>query len=425
MINITTQKRNLTPIGSVVETSPYSTPLLFGSYAQNNYLTIPAVYAALDLISSSIAVMPLQVKQKGDNKSAVVEDHPVLKLFDEMLQSKYTLFRSIVWDVLWYGNAYIYIKRDGQKNPIKLTYLQYGDVSVNYDKTHGTVTYNIANHLDTPETTKPEDMLHFFKNTRDGVTGIGLLAYASQAFKLADNLNSAANDFFGSGCGINGILKFQGIVPDKSKQDIRNQWSQIHAPGAAGAGLAVVGGDCDFISVTQDPSKSQMIESREFGIAEIARYFGISPLLLQDLTNGTSNIEEISIQFVKYTLMPLVSLIEHEMNRKIFPGISSTWLDLDETALLAADKQSLANYLSTLTQNGILSINEARVQLGLNEVEGGDALLIPYTDLGMNTINPDSDTSNDISGVETETEPKPETKSKSTRKRKKGTPARK
>lgn len=414
MIDFRTQKRNTTPIGSVTEHTAYSTPLLFGSYAQNNFLSIPAVYAALDLISSSIAVMPLQVRQKGDNKSTVIEDHPILRLFDEMIQSKYILFRSIVFDTLWWGNSYIYIKRDGKGVPTKLIYLQHGDVNVDYNKTNGTIIYQIANHLDVPQTAKPEDMLHFFKNTRDGVTGIGLLAYASQAFKLADNLNSAADDFFSSGCNVTGILKFSGIVPDKSKKEIREQWTQIHAPGVTGSGLVVVGGDADYIPVSQDPSRSQMLESREFGIAEIARFFGISPLLLQDLTNGSGAIEEIALQFVKYTLTPLVSLIEHEMNRKLFPGISSTWLDLDETALLAADKQSLANYLSTLTKNGIISTNEARAQLDLNPVDGGDALLIPYTDLGMNTINPDSNTNNDLSGVP---EPETKTRKKTTRKK--------
>ena len=416
MIDFRTQKRNTTPIGSVIEHTAYSTPLLFGSYAQNNFLSIPAVYAALDLISSSIAVMPLQVRQKGDNKSTVIEDHPILRLFDEMIQSKYILFRSIVFDTLWWGNSYVYIKRDGKGVPTKLIYLQHGDVNVDYNKTNGTIIYQITNHLDVPQTAKPKDMLHFFKNTRDGVTGIGLLAYASQAFKLADNLNSAADDFFSSGCNVTGILKFSGIVPDKSKKEIREQWTQIHAPGVTGSGLVVVGGDADYIPVSQDPSRSQMLESREFGIAEIARFFGISPLLLQDLTNGSGAIEEIALQFVKYTLTPLVSLIEHEMNRKLFPGISSTWLDLDETALLAADKQSLANYLSTLTRNGIISINEARAQLDLNDVDGGDALLIPYTDLGMNTINSDSNTNNDLSGVP---EPEEQPRKKSTRKKSK------
>jgi HK97 family phage portal protein len=398
------EKRSGTTFGDIVNGGvSYQAPLWFGSYTQNNFLSIPAVYAALDLISSSVALMPLQVCQRKENQSTILDGHPLLKLFDEMIQSKFTLFRMITWDILWHGNSFVYIKRGANGIPVSLTYLPHGDVTINYNKPKGTVTYQVVNHLDIKKEIPQKDMLHFLKNTKDGVVGIGLLAYASESFKLTDNLNNSASDFFGSGCGISGILKFKGQVPEKSKAEIRQQWSQIHAPGANGAGLAITSSDCDYVPVSQDPSSSQMLESRQFAIAEVARFFGISPLLLQSLENGnTTAIEQISLQFVKYTLMPLVKLIENELNRKLFPGVFDTWIDLDETILLASDKQSLANYLSTLTQNGIMSINEARRQLDLNEVEGGDALIIPYTDLGMNTLNGDTNTTNNIDGEQTQ-----------------------
>ena len=419
MIDFRTQTRNTNTIGGVVEHMGYTTPLLFGSYAQNNYLSIPAVYAALDLISSSIAEMPLNVRITEQGKDTIVDNHPISVLFDTMLMSRYTVLKKLTWDMLWFGNAYIYIKRDGQGSPIKLIYLDHGDVSIDYNKTKGTIIYQIANHLDVPQIAKPENMLHFYKNTRDGITGIGLLAYASQAFKLADNLNNAANDFFGSGCNVDGILKFQGIIPDKSKKEIREQWTQVHTPGASGAGLVVIGGDADYIPVSQDPSHSQMLESREFGISEIARFFGISPLLLQDLTNGTSNIEEISLQFVKFTLQPIVSLIEAEINRKMLSG-TNLWIDLDQTVLLSADKQAMSNYITSLTRNGIITINEGRKMLDMNEIEGGDKLFVPYSDIAQNTVNTDIDESESEQSNSQSEEPEPETKTrkKTTRKKK-------
>lgn len=417
-INFTNEpeKRSGTTFGEIANGGvTYTSPLFFGSYTQNNFLSIPAVYAALDIISNSVASMPLQVRQRAENKDIVI-DHPVLNLFDEMIQTKFTCFRQIIFDVLFWGNAYIYIKRNGKGEPIKLIYLEHGDVSVEYNKTKGTVLYNVVNHLNTPQKVKPENMLHFLKNTRDGVTGIGLLAYATQTLKLSDNMNNAASNYFGNGMNISGILKFKGAVPDKSKEQIRTQWQQIHSSGSVGAGLVIASADCDYEPVANDPSKSQLIESRKFGIEEVSRFFGISPVLLQDLEHGNSSaIEQLSIQFVKYTLMPLVTSIENELNRKLFPGVHDIWLDLQEESLLAADKQSMANYLATLTKNGIISTNEARVQLDLNPVDGGDSLLIPYTDLGMNTINPDSNTNNDLGGVD---EQETKNRNKTTRKKK-------
>ena len=388
-IDIRTQKRDgAVTFGDIAYGGvSYSTPLFFGAYQSNNFLTLSAVYAALDIISSSIALMPLSVRQRAEGKDAIIENHPIPKLFDEALPSKFVLMRTIIWDMLWYGNAYIHIKRDQSGKPIKLTYLEHGDVTVVYDKIRGEVTYEVTNHKDIPISVRKEDMIHLFKNTRDGVLGIGILAFAEPAFQLSDYLNTSAEDYFGSGCGINGILKFKGQVPDKAKKEIRQQWSQIHGAGMPGAGLAIASADCDFIPVSQDPAKSQMIESRRFAIEEIARFFGINPLLLGDMSAGSwSNIEEINIQFVQYTILPIVTLCETEFKRKLLPNVPNQWLDMDETVLLKSNKQAQANYLSTLTKSGIMTINEARATLDLNPTEDGDKLLIPYTDVNMNDI---------------------------------------
>lgn len=407
-INVT-RRNNPTTFGDIADSVTYNTPLLFGAYTQNNYMTLSAVYAALDLISSSVAELPLNVRQRQENKSTIVENHIITKLFDEMTQSRFVLFKSIVWNVLWFGNAFIYIKRDATGTPIKLIYLDYSDVTINYDKYKDIVTYNVTNHKDIPDTVPQKDMLHFLKNTKDGITGVGILAYALPAFKTADYQNTSASNFFGSGCGISGILKFKNLVPDKSKKEIRESWSSVHG-GSSGSGLAVVGGDCDFIPVSQDPSKSQMTESRKFSISEIARFFGISPILLQDLSTGTHNIEEVSIQFVRYTLQPIVSLIESELKRKLLSD-TPMWVDLDETYLLTSNKQSMANYLSTLTKSGIISVNEARKMLDLNPVEDGDKLLIPYSDISQNELSGEK-----VGEIEPEEQPRKKTTRKKSKK---------
>lgn len=365
----------------------YNAPLFFGTYQQNNFLTLSAVFAALDIISSSIALMPITVRQRAEGKDTIIDSHLVPQLFDTTLQSRFTLIKTLIWDIFWRGNAFMYIKRDKAGLPLKLIYLEPGDVSIDYNKSKNTVTYNVTNHGDIPTKVPSKDIIHLLKNTRDGVTGIGILAYATPAFRLSDYLNSSAEDFFGSGQCVTSILKFKGMVSDKSKQDIRTQWQQVHGSGNPGAGLVVVGGDADFMPVSSDPSKSQMLESRKFAIEEIARFFGINPLLLGDLAAGNwSAIEEINISFVQYTLLPIVAILETEFTRKLLitPG---QWVDLDETVLLKANKQNQMNYITGLVKGGIISINEGRRMLGYNPVDGGDDLLIPYTDISQNTVN--------------------------------------
>lgn len=369
---------------------PYQSPLLFGVFQHNNYLTLSAVFAALDIISSAIALMPITVRQYSEDKSETVDSRLPL-LFEESIPSKFILMKALVWDVLWHGNGYAYIQRNRSGQPTGIVYLQHGDVTVTYDKLKGEVTYGVTNHQDIPTSNIPKkDMLHFLKNTRDGVTGIGILAFAGPSFELSDSLTTAAEDHFSSGCGISGILKFHGAVPEKSKAEIRSQWAQIHGTGAPGSGLAIASADCDFIPVQQDPNSSQMLESRKFSIEEISRFFGINPILLGYMDAGAwSNIEEISIQFVQYTLLPIVNMIESELTRKLLPDVYDMHFDLDEHVLLKANKQAQASYLNTLTQGGIMTINEARRMLDLNPVDGGDKLLIPYSDIAQNTVNQD------------------------------------
>lgn len=378
--------------GVNISYSPYSDALLFGKYTQNGYLGLSAVFAAVDIISNSVALLPVNVKQMEENERTILYNHPVARLFDSMTMNRYNVIKTLVWEMILFGNSYLYIHRDEQGNPVKLTYLQHSDVTINYDKYKDEITYGIANHKNIPAKAQAENVMHFFKNTNDGINGVGILNYAARTLRLGDYLNSAADDFFGSGCGINGILKFTGRVMDDQKQKIRQQWSTIHNAGTQGGGLAVLEGDCDFIPVSHDANDAQLLESRTYQVSEIARYFNISPVLLQDLSNGNTygTIEAMNINFVEYTLMPYIVLMQEEMNRRLFPTGSKYYIDLDENVLLRSDKQSQANYLHTLVSDGILNRNEARDMLDLNPVEGGDDFIIPYTDIAQNTIGDDS-----------------------------------
>ena len=116
------------------------------------------------------------------------------------------------------------------------------------------------------------------------------------------------------------------------------------------------------------------------------------------LLNGTqiSNIESVNIQFLLQCIQPILTLIEEEMNRKLISPTErdSIYIDFDETELLRTNKQSTATYLQLLVNSGIMTRNEARVQLGLNPVDGADKLSVSYSDIQQNTIKEDSENNN-------------------------------
>lgn len=365
------------------ETNNYAAALMWYNYSTYEALKLSAVYAAVSLISNSIATLPIYVKQMKDNAHTILYNNKIQKLFYEMLQSKHTVIKQLVYDLLIFGNAFIYIKRE-KGNPIKLIYLQHGDVNIDYRKELDLVQYNCSNHKAVPSIVKQEDMLHFARDTKDGIEGRGFLVFAADIIKLSGFTQKAAQDFFGSGCNLTGILQFKRPLKPGQQEQIRSQWMQIHS--ANGGGLGVLEGDSEYIPIAQNSADSQMLETREFNISEIARFFNINPILLGDLShNSYSSIEDAQIEFVTHTLLPIINLMEEEINRKLIKN-STQYIDFDENELLKGNKSTLANYYTSLVNGAIMTINEARRALDLNPIDGADDLIIPYTDLAQNTI---------------------------------------
>ena len=363
---------------------PFSNGLFFGTYANGAALGLSTVFAAVDIISNSIAELPIEVKEHSDENNDVIKDHYLNKILNNMLISKFNFMKQLVVDMLLYGNSYVYIKRSADKKIVDLVYLAHGSVTIDYNEQLQQLRYKVAGYKGIPATVDPKNMLHFYKNSNNGVEGRGILSYANRAITIGNYTEEAAKDYFGSGCSIKGILKFNEQVMNLNKDEIRQSWQQVHG-GSNGSGLAICDYNVDFIPVSTNAAQSQMIESRLFNVTEVARYFGISPVLLQDLSHSSySTIEASQLEFLTHTLLPYISLFENEFNRKLSDG--TFYIDLDETYLMTADQQTKANYITSLKNAGIISINEGRKMLGLSPVDGADSLMINYTNLEHNIV---------------------------------------
>ena len=145
----------------------------------------------------------------------------------------------------------------------------------------------------------------------------------------------------------------------------------------------------DYTPIGSNANDAQMLETRRFNAEEVCRYLCIDPILLGiSGASAYNSIEQAQLSFLSHCIYPLISLIEAEFNRKLLKPSekSKIYIDFDENHIMFADKSATANYYSTLTKNGIMTINEARHNLGLTPKEGADELMIPFTDLSQNTI---------------------------------------
>ena len=210
------------------------------------------------------------------------------------------------------------------------------------------------------------------------------MSYAHEVVELAKAAEASAKEFFESGMNINGILSCATMLNEKQRQDIRNSWTM----GGGKTSLQILPANVTYQAIGTDASKAQLLESRQYESIEIARYFCVPPQLIQSGEKLTyNNLEQLNLLFLQYCLMPYLITIEQEFTRKIFPDDDWLIVDFDESEfVLRTDKQSTASYLTSLVSNGIMSVNEARLALGLPQVDGGDRLHIAFSDAQQNEI---------------------------------------
>ena len=357
-----------------------ATSLLFkGFQFQAAATTLSSFYGAMELIANSIAQLPILIKR--DNE--IDKNHPLNFLFKNGLISKFNLIKSIVTDIINYGNAYCYIERAQDGTPINLVYCQPTNVTVDYNDRKQELYYQIP--MVKRGRIEAVNVLHFYKNSYNGVLGRSLVSYAKSVLDLAQATDKAAQSYYGSGCSLHGALTIKSSRRG-AKEQARQAFESTH--NGKGSGLVILDDDMSYQQLSSNANDSQMLEARTFNVSEIARYFNINPILLGDAKGkGYATIEAANIEFVSHTLLPYITMMQDEMNRKLVkPSESNIEIDIDETYLVKGDEKTESEYLTKLVAGGIMTINEARNRLGLNKVDGGDEIILAYSKIEDNKI---------------------------------------
>lgn len=354
--------------------------LLFDQF-RNNWASqnLSTVFRCVDLISDSLAMLPINVQDENKNKI----NHP-LNFINTGNQTKFEFMKMLIQSVLLRGNGFALIERAKDGTPVNLRFVESGEVNIFYDKTKPSSLYYTCNLIPNKRI-EPCNIIHLMKYSYDGVNGKSVLSYAERAIKLGQSSENVALEMFTNGCKLTGYIKATNNLSPKQIGEIHESWANAMSQ----KGLAVMPGNLDYTPIQISNADAQLLESRLFQVSEIARFFGISPILLGDLSHaGYSTLENAQQEFLVHTLQPFIIMIEQEFTRKLVkPSESGLSINLDESYILRSDKAAQANYYSTLLKNGILTPNEIRKELGYVEVEGADKLIIPYTDTQQNTIN--------------------------------------
>ena len=355
-------------------------------------MQLSAVYRCVDVVTDGAACMPINVTRFSEKEGWTVDikhpHHNLLNLSPNPMMTRFTFIKTLVTKVLLDGNGYARIHRDGSGNPIRLE-LIVTTVTV-YKLTDGSgLVYRISkgDASGDYEVIDGEDMIHILNFTYDGCIGVSTLTHAAQTTSLADSAEKQAKGFFTGGANLSGVLKVAGKITPEKAAAMKTAWSSaFETAEGAPAGVAVIEAGTEFQPVTVNPKDAQMLESRQFSVVEICRFFGVDPSKAFD-TNGRSynSVEAGQLAFLTDTMQSLVAKIENEFNRKLWrpseKSVTKVRFDTDE--LLRTDSDSQANYMMKMFQIGAYTSNEVRMRIGNTKVEGGD---IPYVQVNMQPL---------------------------------------
>ena len=347
------------------------------SYTTERAMLLSTVYRCVEVISDSIAQLPLEPFRMDSNGYKIkFTSHPTYKLLNKEPNPRMTRFdfiKVMVVSTLLKGNGYAYIERDNSGNAQGLHFLPSELVTIIRPKTlKESVSYSIAG-LGKVESC---NMIHIKNFSYDGIEGVSTLRHARNTLGLALDSDAHAAGFFKGGANLAGILKSETNLNAKQKDDLKRSWQMAFSPATGTPnGVAVLEGNLSFQPITVNPTDAQLLETRQFNVVDICRFFGVSPVKAFDLTKSSySTVEATNLSFLTETLSPLLEKIELEFERKLYKPSEKDSIDVrfDTATLLRADKQALASYYQTLFNIGVVSPNDIRKQLDLPAIEGGD-----------------------------------------------------
>ena len=357
---------------------------------ERSSMQMTAVYSCVRVLAEAVAGLPLHLYKYTDSggKDKALE-HPLYFLLHDEPNPEMTSFvfrETLMTHLLLWGNAYAQLIRNGRGEVVGIYPLMPNRVSVNRDD-KGNIYYKYLRGLEDAHLNKENEVillhsevLHIPGLGFDGLVGYSPIAMAKNAIGMAIACEEYGAKFFANGATPGGILEHPGVVKDPER--VRASWNSAFGGSANANKVAVLEDGMKYTPISISPNEAQFLETRKFQINEIARIFRVPPHMVGDLEKSSfSNIEQQSLEFVKYTLEPWLIRWEQSLVRSlILPGDKGKYfIKFNVDGLLRGDYESRMNGYATARQNGWMSANDIRALENLDQIseeDGGNLYLI-------------------------------------------------
>ena len=359
---------------------------------EHTALTYSAVYNAISLISGTIGALPLHLMQRKGEKKRIADNRIMYGVMHDSANPFMTAmaFREcLMAHILAWGNGYAEIVRNG-----------YGELQALWPITpnrifptmvDGRLGYRL-NMTGEPDIILPrEQVLHVPGLGFDGFLGYSVVAMARKSIGLGMAMETFGSRFFGEGTHPGVIVQHPGKLSPEAHSNLKNSLADTYSGLGNTHRLMLLEENMTFQKIVIDPKDSQFLESRNFQIPEIARWFNLPPHKLKDLSRSSfSNIESEQISFVTDSILPWLVRLEQNFNMQLltasdreYSGRGRMYYKHNVDGLLRADVASRGTYYREMFNIGAMSINEIRALEDKDPIDGGDVHLVP---MNMTTL---------------------------------------
>lgn len=354
-------------------------------------LNVPTVFTCVNILSNSVANLPLQTFMKKRDGRIRDNKHPVSKLLEQRpnpYQNPFVFKRLMETHRNLWGNAYINVDWDERGYPKALWLLDPTVTEPMLDDNQ-----RLWYVTQTPEgkyvQLAYDDVIHLTTLSLDGFKGKSPIQVAREAIGNAASAQKFQGKFFSNGATPSGILK----TPDtklgpEAKDKMREEWNKRQQGLDNAQRIAILDAGMEYQQIGMPLDDAQFIETQRFSKAEIANIFNLPLHMVNELERAThSNIEQQSLDFIRNTLAPIINQYEQEMTYKLFTEreLKKYYLKFNLTSLLRGDSQARAAFYEKMINIGAMSINEVRALEEQDAIDHGDKHFISlnYTTIDL------------------------------------------
>lgn len=349
-------------------------------YGTDGALQVSAVWAAVELLTDNIASLPLFVYERvgdAEGNKVLARGTPLWSLLHDSPNRRNTameFWQYMALNFLLRGNAYARLTRNEGGQVIEMWPLSADQVEVEVLANKSIVyKYNYEGRV----AIYAEDSILHWRDKGNGIVGMSRLDYMRNSVGVAIEAQNHTQSTFSNSGKRPGVFMIDKLLTAEQRDRIRQNYRGLIEGGQDD--LLVLEAGAKFEPLSMSPADLQLLDTRRFSVEDIARWFGISSVLINDTAKTTTwgtGIGQLIEGFYKFRLRPMLELLEQAIERRVFTPRQRE-LYSAEFSLDAILRGSLAERLDAgakAVQNGLMTRNEWRQLENLPPVAGADAL---------------------------------------------------